>query len=287
MAGMSRQIAAGPGWRADDVVCTAARGAAPFEEAHDEFCVAAVISGTFRYRTRQGTALLAPGALLLGNAGSCFECGHEHAAGDRCLSFHFSGDLLEQIRRDVPGASGAEFRMPRVPPAPELSRLLAEAEAARDEGDRAEMEEIGLRLAGAAIHLGAGTTLAQRLGARDQRRVSEAVRIIEMDASRPIELADLAAGAATSPYHFLRVFRQVTGQTPYQFVLARRLHAAAVRLRRSADAISAIAFEAGFNDLSTFNRRFRRVIGQTPAAFRGGSRGSNSSLPTGKAKGES
>ena len=53
--------------------------------------------------------------------------------------------------------------------------------------------------------------------------------------------------------------------TPYQFVLRTRLHRAAVRLRTDRTiAVSAIAFDAGFNDLSTFNRRFRRVMGATP-----------------------
>ncbi|TGV55413.1 helix-turn-helix domain-containing protein, partial [Mesorhizobium sp. M2D.F.Ca.ET.160.01.1.1] len=50
--------------------------------------------------------------------------------------------------------------------------------------------------------------------------------------------------------------------------LKTRLHRAAVRLRLSDEAISAIAFEAGFNDLSTFNRRFRRVMGETPGNYR-------------------
>ncbi|RUU64424.1 AraC family transcriptional regulator, partial [Mesorhizobium sp. M7A.T.Ca.TU.009.01.1.2] len=78
----------------------------------------------------------------------------------------------------------------------------------------------------------------------------------------------LADETATSPYHFLRIFRQVAGMTPYQFLLRTRLHRAAVRLRLSNDAVSAIAFEAGFNDLSTFNRRFRRIIGETPGQYR-------------------
>jgi AraC-like DNA-binding protein len=56
--------------------------------------------------------------------------------------------------------------------------------------------------------------------------------------------------------------------TPYQFVLYTRLHGAAVRLRRTADNVSDVAFDAGFNDVSTFNRRFRRVMGQTPGAYR-------------------
>src|SRR4029434_6883876 len=78
----------------------------------------------------------------------------------------------------------------------------------------------------------------------------------------------LAREAAMSPYHFLRTFRRMTGMTPHQYVLHTRLHRAARRLRAGADPVSMIAFEAGFNDLATFNRRFRRVIGMTPSAFR-------------------
>jgi AraC-like DNA-binding protein len=71
-----------------------------------------------------------------------------------------------------------------------------------------------------------------------------------------------------SPYHFLHTFRRVTGTTPHQFLLRTRLHRAALRLRQSADQISSIAFEAGFNDLATFNRRFRRLMGVTPSVYR-------------------
>ena len=57
--------------------------------------------------------------------------------------------------------------------------------------------------------------------------------------------------------------------TPYQYLLRTRLHRAAVRAAGISDEpISAIAFEAGFNDLSTFNRRFRRVMGATPRRYR-------------------
>jgi AraC-like DNA-binding protein len=71
-----------------------------------------------------------------------------------------------------------------------------------------------------------------------------------------------------SPYHFLRTFRVVVGVTPHQFILHTRLRRAAVRLRRTTDGISAIAFAAGFNDLSTFNRRFLRIMGLSPSAYR-------------------
>lgn len=269
MTSSTQTLAAGRGWHVADVVCTASAADRPFEEEHRNFCVAAVTSGTFRYRTRQGTAMLAPGAILLGNPGSCYECGHEHGAGDRCLSFHFSPAYLEQVAADVPGARKLTFEMPRLPPLPALASLLAEAEAARETADLEAFEELGLRIAGGAVAAASGAAPAGRAPSRrDQKRVAEAVRRIELDADGPISLAGLAGETATSPYHFLRTFRQVAGVTPYRFLLRTRLHRAAVRLRTSDEAISAIAFDAGFNDLSTFNRRFRKVMGEAPGAYR-------------------
>jgi AraC family transcriptional regulator len=71
-----------------------------------------------------------------------------------------------------------------------------------------------------------------------------------------------------SPYHFLRTFRRVAGMTPHQFILRTRLQDAAVRLRQSSQTILDIALDAGFADLSTFNRRFRSIMGMTPRAYR-------------------
>lgn len=269
MTTAQKTLASGPGWQVSDVVCTATAGDRPFEEEHRGFCVAAVTRGAFRYRTRQGTAMLAPGAILLGNPGACYECGHEHGAGDRCLSFHFSQAYLERVLVDLPGVKRLGFADPRLPPLPALAPLLAEAEAARETGDSDAFEELGLRMAGAVVAAATGSSRPARTPSRrDQKRVAEAVRLIELNADRPLSLTELADGAATSPYHFLRIFRHVAGMTPYQFLLRTRMHRAAVRLRASNAAISTIAFDTGFNDLSTFNRRFRREMGEAPGAYR-------------------
>ena len=76
-----RKLFEGKGWRAHDVVCSNGPQDRPYEERHGDFCVAVVAEGTFRYRSRQGTAMLSPGALLLGNHGTCHQCGHEHGVG--------------------------------------------------------------------------------------------------------------------------------------------------------------------------------------------------------------
>ena len=92
----------------------------------------------------------------------------------------------------------------------------------------------------------------------------------EESAEARLDLASLAGAAFMSKYHFLRTFRRVAGMTPYQFLLGLRLRRAAARLRESDAAIAAIAFDAGFGDLSSFNARFRAAFGLTPGAYRRG-----------------
>ena len=125
-----------------------------------------------------GAAVLVPGAVLLGNHGDCFECGHEHGVGDRCLAFHFAPDFLETIAAAAQGARRIKFAVPRLPPLPRLMPLLAAAEAARDvrggEGS-GEMEELAVMLAGSVLaELAAADRTAPRPSPRDTRRVAEA-----------------------------------------------------------------------------------------------------------------
>jgi AraC-like DNA-binding protein len=272
MSVTSQLLASGPGWRVLDHVCTAGPDVRPFQEQHRDSCIAVVTRGSFQYRTREGGAVMAPGSLLLGNPAACFECGHEHAAGDRCLAFHYAPEHFETIASAVPGARRGTFSTPHLPPMPELMPLIAAAEAARDECDPAALEELSVRFAGAVLTLcgGARPTPLSYPSRRDERRVTRALRRIESDAEAPLTLAALAREAATSPYHFLRIFRQLVGMTPHQYILRTRLTHVALRLRRSREPVAAIAFNAGFNDLSTFNRRFRRLLGVSPTAYRAG-----------------
>jgi AraC family transcriptional regulator len=267
----AHRLASGPGWRVVDVICTAGPHDRSDDEEHAHVSIAAVTAGTFQYRTAAGSAVMAPGALLLGNPGTCYRCGHDHGRGDRCLSFQLDPWFVEQIAEGVPGVRRIGFAVPRLPPLETLVPLLAGAEAARDAGEPAAFEETTVALVGAALGaLAEAPRRAPAPNARDERRISAVLRRIEADPAQEISLVSLAREAAMSPFHFLRCFRAVAGTTPYRFVLARRLHRAALRLRRSDDAITAVAYEAGFSDLSTFNHRFRRIVGASPRAWRAG-----------------
>ncbi len=265
----ARKLAAGNGWIVQDITCRAGPGAARFEERHRQVSIALVMGGTFQYRSSIGTAALTPGAVMLGAPGVCFECGHEHGIGDRCLAFHYRSDVWQEIAAAIPGVKSDAVGRAQLPPLEVLAPLFAEAEAARDEADADAVEELAWRVAGAVAGTLADAPRRSRSpNSRDIKRVTGIVRRIEAAPEEQHPLAALASDAAMSPYHFLRTFRQVVGMAPHQYVLRTRLHRAALRLRRSGDEIAAIAFEAGFNDLSTFNRRFKKVMGASPGAYR-------------------
>lgn len=271
--GMSMQatiLASGDGWRVGEYVCSAGPADRPFEEAHASVSIAFVTSGTFQYRSTQGSAVLAPGSLLLGNYGTCYRCGHDHSTGDRCISFHFDPSFFEATVSNVPGVRRADFGIASISPTNEMLGLLAAIEAAGNGAEASVYEELALRLAAAVAEtLSESQRGVAEPSHADARRISDAVQRIEASSQERISLAALARAAGMSRYHFLRTFRRVVGMTPHQYVLRTRLHRAAVRIRGSQEPISTIAFDEGFEDLSTFNRRFRQMIGVAPGQFRG------------------
>jgi AraC family transcriptional regulator len=259
-------IAAGAGWRVVDVVCTSGPEDRPFEERHDWSSVSLVLAGSFVYRSAQGTSLMSPGAMMLGNAGEAFECGHEHAEGDRCLSFQFEPALFERLAQDV-GAARATFGHDRVPPLRALASVTARAQAALARED--SFEEIAFALAGAALRLagtGRRTVPAARL--RDPAPVVRVLRDLESRFAEPHPLADLARTAGQSRYHFLRTFTRITGVTPHQWLLRARLRAAAERLAADRAPVTEVALDVGFEDLSNFIRSFRAEFGVSPGRYR-------------------
>lgn len=87
-----------------------------------------------------------------------------------------------------------------------------------------------------------------------------------------LRLADLAEVAQLSKHHFLRAFRQTTGETPHQHVLNMRVKEAKRRLAESAAGITEIALACGFSNSQNFSTIFRKMTGLTPSTFRQQSR---------------
>ena len=263
-----RHIAAGDGWRLSEFVCDAGPEDRPFEERHDEVSISAVVSGSFDYRTHAGVAFMHPGAILLGAAGRCYECGHAHTRGDRCIAYSFRPDYFAEIAAEATGDIRFEFATPALPASLGLASLTARMEGLVD-AQALATEEAAIRLAYAVAQCAAGATARMKaVTARDMRRAADALRFIELHADEALDLDRLARVAGLSKFHFLRSFARAVGLTPYRYLLLTRLRRAGAALVATDRPISEIAFEAGFGDLSTFNAHFRAAMRANPGRWR-------------------
>ena len=106
---------------------------------------------------------------------------------------------------------------------------------------------------------------------QNMRLVTAACRIIEQSPAAPA-LAELARRIGVSPYHFHRVFKQVTGLTPREYAAAQREKRLRSGLARGAAVTEAI-FEAGYGSSARFYEKAGETLGMTPTRFRAGGAG--------------
>jgi AraC family transcriptional regulator len=257
--------------RLSDVACSLARCDKPFPEQHENaWTIALVRRGMFQYRAGATNRrhLLRPGWLLFGLPCASFECSHDHDGGDDCTSLALS----ERTLNDASSAAGVDVNKllraaPALPPLPRVAALLERTR--RRAGS--DVDEVGCLVAEAVVAHACGRAISAVTHHPSQAsRVHEAMERIESACRDPLCLTELASDAGFSTFHFVRVFRHVTGTTPHQYLLGARLRLAARLLLDTQRSVTEIAYHVGFQDMSNFMRTFRRVVGQTPRDYRRG-----------------
>lgn len=119
-------------------------------------------------------------------------------------------------------------------------------------------------LAARMTNRGPGTAKAQGgLAPRILKRLED---FIGAHLAEPLTIADLAACAGLSPYHFARAFKRSTGESPHAFVLRRRIEHAKILLRDNLP-LADLAAACGFSSQSHFTARFREATGVTPGQY--------------------
>ena len=92
--------------------------------------------------------------------------------------------------------------------------------------------------------------------------------LVDREYARPLDVTALARAAHASPAHFSRRFKRAYGETPYQYVLTRRVERAQELLRNTETTVTDICLDVGFHSLGSFSSAFHRVAGMSPTAYR-------------------
>lgn len=223
-----------------------------------------VVSGRFHYRSPTGMAEAAPGTLLLGNALEDFSYSYEQPVEVRRAVVALDCGLLDEVANDC-GRKEAAFAIAVVGAGRASAPLYAAIR--RLAAANGEQEELAVRLTAGALNL--GREIRRRPGPGPERgRMRDVAAFLDQAYAEPMTLGEMAAMAGLSRFHFIRAFREATGETPHQYLIGARLRAAADRLLDSSAPITDIALGVGFNDISHFNATFRAAFGTSPSAWR-------------------
>lgn len=103
---------------------------------------------------------------------------------------------------------------------------------------------------------------------------------IDREFDRPLNVDDLAASVHMSSGHLSRQFKAAYGESPYSYLMTRRIERAMALIRRADLSITDICFAVGFSSLGTFSTRFSELVGMSPRAFRDAASHGEHQLPS-------
>jgi AraC-like DNA-binding protein len=113
----------------------------------------------------------------------------------------------------------------------------------------------------------------------DLAHLRRARDLMDRDYSQPLDVPAMARAALMSPAHFSRKFRAAYGETPYSYLMTRRIERAKALLRRGASVTDACA-AVGCTSLGSFSSRFTEIVGETPSQYRVRDHGDWDALPS-------
>ncbi|MFE6550633.1 helix-turn-helix transcriptional regulator [Streptomyces sp. NPDC057746] len=102
---------------------------------------------------------------------------------------------------------------------------------------------------------------------------------MDRDYAEPLDVPALARDALMSPGHFSRSFRAAFGETPYSYLMTRRIERAKALLRRGDLTVTEVCFTVGCTSLGSFSSRFTQLVGESPSAYRARSHDHGAAIP--------
>ncbi|MEV4942260.1 helix-turn-helix transcriptional regulator [Streptomyces zaomyceticus] len=118
----------------------------------------------------------------------------------------------------------------------------------------------------------------------DLVRLRRARDVMDRDYALPLDVPALAGVALMSTGHFARSFRAAFGETPYSYLMTRRVERAKALLRRGDLSVTDVCFAVGCTSLGSFSSRFTELVGETPSSYRARRHGDGAAIPACVAK---
>jgi len=114
---------------------------------------------------------------------------------------------------------------------------------------------------------------------RDLVRLRRVRDRIDREYAQPLDVETLARGAHMSAGHLSRQFRLAFGESPYSYLMTRRIERAMALLRRGDLSVTEVCFEVGCSSLGTFSTRFTELVGVPPSTYRAQAGGAMAGMP--------
>jgi AraC-like DNA-binding protein len=108
--------------------------------------------------------------------------------------------------------------------------------------------------------------------------------LMDREYARPLDVPAMARAALMSASHFSRQFRAVYGETPYSYLMTRRIERAKALLRRGDLSVTEVCMAVGCTSLGSFSTRFAELVGESPSAYRARNHADGARVPACYAK---
>jgi AraC-like DNA-binding protein len=118
----------------------------------------------------------------------------------------------------------------------------------------------------------------------DLAHLRRARDLMDREYARPLDVPAMARAALMSPAHFSRQFRAAYGETPYGYLMTRRIERAKALLRRGDRSVTEVCLEVGCTSLGSFSARFTEIVGESPSAYRARDHRAGATVPACVAK---
>ncbi len=245
------------------------------EHEHRDFCLHLQLTGNddmeWWTEGRHGVEKTAPGSLILLPPGTRDRLRWQGSSDRLILSLE--PDRLVHLAEELHPGSPAEFTCLWSLKDPSLQHLVSEM--GREASEGWPLGSLYADLLGAGLssqllrrHVANPVPAPEMKTELPMPRLRHAMEYMTANLHKDLRLEQIARELNLSPFHFARVFRNTTGQTPYQYLLDQRMDRAKYFLKHHNLPVQEIAAMTGFSSSANFVRAFRQKVGVTPGAWR-------------------